>query len=98
MGIFDTPDIESKNPDRNLVSRKVYLLGYIYIYIFKLFVPGRVYYYKPSKIVLIMQPDNITSGIEFDLRHRFKVCMGTHYLGGFIGDEEYKHDWLKYWT
>ena len=45
-----------------------------------------------------MQPDNITSGIEFDLRHRFKVCMGTHYLGGFIGDEEYKHDWLKYWT
>ena len=28
-------------------------------------------------------------------RHGFRVCTGAHYLGGYIGDDESKHDWLK---
>ena len=23
------------------------------------------------------------------------MCTHAHYLGSFIGDDEYKHDWLK---
>ena len=30
----------------------------------------------------------------FRARHGFKVCMGARYLGGYIGDNYYKHDWL----
>ena len=44
-----------------------------------------------------MHPDNLESGKYFGLRHRFKVCTVTRYLGVFIGDDESKHDWLKYW-
>ena len=29
------------------------------------------------------------------MRHRFKVCTGAHYLGGFIGDDKSKRDGLK---
>ena len=50
---------------------------------------------KPSKIVLIVHPDNLKSGKMFVLCHGFKVCTGACYLGLFIGDDESKRDWLK---
>ena len=28
-------------------------------------------------------------------RRIIKMCTGARYLGGFIGDDEYKRDWLK---
>ena len=49
--------------------------------------PGRVYYPKPSNSVLIVQPENFESGKVFGARHGFKVCTGTNYIGGYIGDD-----------
>ena len=31
----------------------------------------------------------------FVTRHGFRVCTGACYLGGYIGDDESKHDWLR---
>ena len=28
-------------------------------------------------------------------RHRFSVCTDAHYLGGYIGDDESKYNWLR---
>ena len=58
----------------------------------------RGYYPKPSKIVLIVHPDNLEARKLFGARHGFKVCMGEHYLGGYIGDDESKQDCMKYHT
>ena len=59
---------------------------------------GSGYYPKPSKSVLIMHLDNSAEGKELGVLHRFKVCTGTRYLGSFIGGNEPKREWLKYWT
>ena len=50
----------------------------------KQFGPGSGYYPETSKIILIIHPDNLAAGKEFGLRHRFKVCTGMCYLGGFM--------------
>ena len=42
-----------------------------------------------------MHQDNLKSGKLFGLRHGFKVCTGARYIGGFIGDNEFKSDWLE---
>ena len=42
-----------------------------------------------------MNLQNIKAGEEFVQPHGFKVCMGTHYLGGYIGYDKTKGDWLK---
>ena len=44
---------------------------------------------------MIMHQDNLEAGKRFGLCHGFKVCMGAHYLRGFIRDNNSKHDWLK---
>ena len=31
----------------------------------------------------------------FGARHRFRVCTGARYLGGYIGDDKSKRDWLR---
>ena len=56
------------------------------------------YYPEPSKSVLIVHLNNLSSGRGFGLRHGFKICMVARYLGGFIGDDESKCDCLKYRT
>ena len=43
-----------------------------------------------------MHPYNPAAVKYFGLNHRFKVFTGARYLGGFIGDEKSKRDWLKY--
>ena len=45
-----------------------------------------------------MPLDNLAVGKEFGLRHGFKFCMGVFYMGGFIGDDKSKHEWIKDWT
>ena len=75
----------------------LYNIG-LYFSSLKRFVPGREYHPKPSKSIMIVHPYNLTSRKEFGLRHRFKVFMEASYLGGFIGGDESKHDWLKYRT
>ena len=42
-----------------------------------------------------IHPGNLESGELFGLFHRFKLFAGAHYIGGYIGDNEYKHDWMK---
>ena len=70
----------------------------LYFNLFKKIGPGCGYYPKPLKSVIIMHMDNLTSGKKLSFRHGFKVFTGTRYLGGFIGDDESKRKWLKYWT
>ena len=31
----------------------------------------------------------------FVARHGFRVCTSARYLGGYIGDDESKHGWLR---
>ena len=31
----------------------------------------------------------------FGARHGFRVCTGARYLGGYIGDDESKRNWLR---
>ena len=42
-----------------------------------------------------MHLDDPETGKLFGLRHRFKVCNGTCYLGGLIREDESKRDWLQ---
>ena len=42
-----------------------------------------------------MYLENLEARKEFGARHEFKVCTSTRYLGGYIGDEESKSDWLR---
>ena len=44
---------------------------------------------------MIVHPRNLETDKQFGLRHGLKVCTGTRYIGGFIGDEESKRDWLQ---
>ena len=45
--------------------------------------------------VLIILMENLEAGKEFGSRHGFKVCTGARYLGGYIGEDESKSDWLR---
>ena len=56
---------------------------------------GQGYRHKPSKSVLILRPENLKAGKVFRARHGFKVCIGAIYLGGYIGGDESKRDWLR---
>ena len=57
--------------------------------------PGRGYHTVPTKSVMTVRPDNPDSGKVFGVCHGFRVCMGVHYLGGYIGDDDSKSDWLR---
>ena len=57
----------------------------LYLDFLKLFILGHGYYPGPPKRVLIVHPENLEPGKRFGLSHGFKVCTGTHYLGGLSG-------------
>ena len=57
--------------------------------------PGCGYYTEPSKSVLIVNPENLKAGKVFGARHRFKICTGPRYLGGYIGENQCISDWLR---
>ena len=57
--------------------------------------PGRKYYPRPSKIVLIVHADNSKAGKLFGLYLGFKVYTGAHNIGSYIWDDESKRDWMK---
>ena len=44
---------------------------------------------------MVVCPENPKSGKVFGARHGFKVCTGARYLGGYIGDDKSKRDWLR---
>ena len=64
----------------------------LYFNFLKRFGPGRGYYPDPSKIVLIVHPENIEVRKLLVFSHEFNVCNGARYIGSFIADDEYKHD------
>ena len=57
--------------------------------------PVRGYYPKPSNSVLIVHPENLEARNEFGAGHIFKVGTGARYLGSYIGDKDYKIDWMR---
>ena len=57
--------------------------------------PGQGYYSESSNSVLIVSPENLEAGKVFRARHGFKVCTGARYLGGYIRDNNSKHDCLR---
>ena len=58
--------------------------------------PEQGYYPNPTKIIMIVHPDNLEVGKLFGIYHGFKVYAVLCYLGGYIKDEESKREWLKY--
>ena len=70
----------------------------LYFNLVKKIILSRGYCTEPSKIIIIVNPENLPIGRYFGFRHGVNICMGAHYLGGFIGNDESKRDWLKYWT
>ena len=42
-----------------------------------------------------MHPENIEAGKLFRAHNGFKVCTVVRYLGGYIGDDDSKCDWLR---
>ena len=56
---------------------------------------GRGYPPELTKSVLIVRLKNIEAGKVFGRRHGFRVCTGTHYIGCYIRDNDYKRDWLR---
>ena len=60
--------------------------------------PGCDYYPKPSKIIMIVHPDNLEARKRFVLSHIFEVCTCARYLGGFIGDDDSRRGWFKVHT
>ena len=59
--------------------------------------PDQGYNLDPTKIILIVHPNNIKAGGVFGQFHEFKVYMIARYLGGYIRDDKYKVDWIKNW-
>ena len=57
--------------------------------------PGWGYHPYPTKNTLIVRPDNLEVGMLFGSHNGFRVCMGARYLGGYIGDDKSKRDWLR---
>ena len=49
--------------------------------------PGHGYHPKPLKSVQIVHLENIEAGKVFGARHKFKVCTGARYLGGYTGGQ-----------
>ena len=56
---------------------------------------GRGYHPESTKSVLIVRRENLEAGKLFGACHGFRVCTGALYLGGYIWDDESKHDWLR---
>ena len=58
-------------------------------------VPRRGYHTEPPNSVLIVRPENLEDRKVFRRRHGFKVCTGARYIGGYIGLDKSKNDWLR---
>ena len=56
---------------------------------------GRGYFPELSKIVLIVHLDHLEARKLLGVCHGFKVCTAVHYIGGYIGYDESKREWLK---
>ena len=60
--------------------------------------PARGCYPEPTKIIMIVHPNNLEAGELFGVHRGFKVCTGARYLGGYIRDNESKFHWIQNWA
>ena len=91
----DIPDVTQALYDEDAGSLGTSAIIETYFDFLKRQGPVHGYYLKPSKSLLILHPDNIKVRKEFGAHHGFKLCMGACYLGGYIGDDESKSDFLR---
>ena len=56
---------------------------------------ARGYYLKPTKSIIIVYPKNLKAWGPFGAIHGFRLCIDACFIGGYIGDNEYKFGWLK---
>ena len=56
---------------------------------------ARGYYLKPTKSIIIVYPKNLKAWGPFGAIHGFRLCIDACFIGGYIGDNEYKGGWLK---
>ena len=89
------PDITQPWYTDDAVSLGTFARLETYFYLLTLQGLGRGYHPKLIKSVLILCPDNLEAGKVFGRRHGFRVCTGACYLGGYIGDDKSKLDWLR---
>ena len=52
------------------------------------------YFFELTKIVQIFHMDNLKAAILFGECHGFKFRRGAQYVGGFIGKESFKQEWM----
>ena len=57
--------------------------------------PKYGYFPEPSKSILICNPSNSQAAADAFKDFGFKITSGARYLGGFIGTDESKADWIK---
>ena len=50
--------------------------------------PPRVYFPEPTKIILVVAPQNVAREEEFFCGLGIKLVTGNRYIGGFIGKSE----------
>ena len=61
-----------------------------YFNLLKRNVPDQGYYPNPNKSVIVVHLNNIKLGELFYASHRFRVCTGACYIGGYIMDDKSK--------
>ena len=66
-----------------------------YFKVFKINGPAQGYYPDSTKGILVVHLKNPEVRELFFQRHGFKMYIGARYLGGYIGDDVYKGDWLQ---
>ena len=66
---------------------------YFYLLICQGLVRG--YHPEPTKSILILTPEILEVEKVFGSRYIFRVCRGARYSWGYIGNDEFKHDWLR---
>ena len=57
--------------------------------------PARGYFPEPSKSILIVKPQSVEAAKAKFQHLGFQVVTGARYLGGFIGTEESKMEWVR---
>lgn len=56
---------------------------------------NRLYFAEPTKSILIVAEHNIEKAKEYFADLGFKIKTGSRYLGGFIGEETARAEWLQ---
>jgi hypothetical protein len=56
--------------------------------------PGRGYFAEPEKSIVVCRPEDTAALRRILGHHNFRYCDGHRYLGGFIGSDEIRDEWV----